>query len=285
MDWVVRQYRGDVHAGDRVYIWRSGPAAGVIAIAEVLSDPAPMAAPDDPFAVAGSPLDKIEPRVMLRIDEVLHEPLKRSDLVEHPVLKKLGVIAFANATNFAVSTDEDAALRALIAGDGTADIGLRAVGADVAAKVFLPQAWLQDVVELLEEKRQLIFYGPPGTGKTFVAQALARTSPATAATFATRPVPPVVQLRGLLRGLPAGRDRRRRRAWVSAARTARCAGSRRRRGRRSVPSVRPDRRRDQPRQRRRRSSASCSSCSSTATRRSRSSTRRTSRSRCRGTSS
>ncbi|WP_448007000.1 McrB family protein [Agromyces bauzanensis] len=28
-------------------------------------------------------------------------------------------------------------------------------------------------MELLEEKKQLVFYGPPGTGKTFFAQALA----------------------------------------------------------------------------------------------------------------
>lgn len=34
--------------------------------------------------------------------------------------------------------------------------------------------WLQDCVELLRIRRQLIFYGPPGTGKTYIAQELAR---------------------------------------------------------------------------------------------------------------
>ncbi|MEW2552365.1 DUF4357 domain-containing protein [Streptomyces zhihengii] len=33
--------------------------------------------------------------------------------------------------------------------------------------------WLQDVRQLLDDERQLIFYGPPGTGKTFLAQELA----------------------------------------------------------------------------------------------------------------
>ena len=46
--------------------------------------------------------------------------------------------------------------------------------AKLAAKTHLPQEWLQrDVLDLLAEKRQVIFYGPPGTGKTFVAQKLA----------------------------------------------------------------------------------------------------------------
>lgn len=37
-----------------------------------------------------------------------------------------------------------------------------------------PPEWLDDVVRLLEQKKQVIFYGPPGTGKTYVAQKLAR---------------------------------------------------------------------------------------------------------------
>ena len=33
--------------------------------------------------------------------------------------------------------------------------------------------WLQECVELLRDRPQLIFYGPPGTGKTYLAQELA----------------------------------------------------------------------------------------------------------------
>jgi hypothetical protein len=43
----------------------------------------------------------------------------------------------------------------------------------LSARVYMPVAWLQNVLDLLSEKRQLIFYGPPGTGKTYVAQAIA----------------------------------------------------------------------------------------------------------------
>jgi 5-methylcytosine-specific restriction protein B len=42
----------------------------------------------------------------------------------------------------------------------------------LARRLYLPRPWLQEAVDLLNEKRQVIFYGPPGVGKTFVAQAL-----------------------------------------------------------------------------------------------------------------
>jgi 5-methylcytosine-specific restriction protein B len=48
--------------------------------------------------------------------------------------------------------------------------------AALAAELNMPTdtAWLQECVELLRERPQLIFYGPPGTGKTYIARALAR---------------------------------------------------------------------------------------------------------------
>lgn len=44
----------------------------------------------------------------------------------------------------------------------------------LAAELHLPAEWLQECVELLRDRPQLVFYGPPGTGKTYVAQALAK---------------------------------------------------------------------------------------------------------------
>jgi 5-methylcytosine-specific restriction protein B len=39
---------------------------------------------------------------------------------------------------------------------------------------WYPAEKMEEVDQLLRDKRQLIFYGPPGTGKTFVARALAK---------------------------------------------------------------------------------------------------------------
>lgn len=43
---------------------------------------------------------------------------------------------------------------------------------ELAERLHLDTDWLDQTVELLERRRQVIFYGPPGTGKTFLARAL-----------------------------------------------------------------------------------------------------------------
>ncbi len=54
--------------------------------------------------------------------------------------------------------------------------GVDTVEPDLAAlaqRTYLTEDFLADIVELLEDKKQVIFQGPPGTGKTYVAQELA----------------------------------------------------------------------------------------------------------------
>ena len=48
------------------------------------------------------------------------------------------------------------------------------VTAEFAANVLMDQAELVKIVDLLWERKQVIFYGPPGTGKTYLASKLAR---------------------------------------------------------------------------------------------------------------
>ena len=46
---------------------------------------------------------------------------------------------------------------------------------DLADRLYLPDtSFLEEIEQLLAEKRQVIFQGPPGTGKTYMARALAR---------------------------------------------------------------------------------------------------------------
>lgn len=57
---------------------------------------------------------------------------------------------------------------------GTAAMHLPDATAELAERLYVPRRWLQECVELLRDRPQLIFYGPPGTGKTYIAQELAR---------------------------------------------------------------------------------------------------------------
>lgn len=44
---------------------------------------------------------------------------------------------------------------------------------DLAEDLLVERSFIDDIVELLQDKKQVVFYGPPGTGKTYFARKLA----------------------------------------------------------------------------------------------------------------
>lgn len=45
---------------------------------------------------------------------------------------------------------------------------------ELAESLHMPREELQEIVDTLQRRQQIVFYGPPGTGKTYLAQELAR---------------------------------------------------------------------------------------------------------------
>ena len=57
---------------------------------------------------------------------------------------------------------------------GEIDIQLPMPDDALAKRLFLPVEWLQETIDLLNDKRQIVLYGPPGTGKTYLALELCK---------------------------------------------------------------------------------------------------------------
>ena len=115
----------------------------------------------------------------LRMLEILDLPIPAASLTpgERQVAANDALVAavgprcrnLAQARDFLYFVLEQAGLSDEEAGDEDPEDRL----ADVAESCFVPRAWVDEVVELLQERHQVIFYGPPGTGKTYVALKLA----------------------------------------------------------------------------------------------------------------
>ncbi len=92
-----------------------------------------------------------------------------------------------------VDLSEDRAILAELIGEGTSDDEgpavidapsassisedgprLHVATEDLAGALLIGRVHLQEWIDLLQDRRQIIFFGPPGTGKTFVAERLAR---------------------------------------------------------------------------------------------------------------
>src|SRR5271157_2603970 len=113
MSWSVNQYKQSINPGDAVFLWRSGPEAGIVAGATVLTAPAMMEQDALQFAVQADKFDKVGLRVRLRIDGVYPVPLSRSFLSAR--LPDLSIIQSPQGTNFAITPDEAEVIREALA--------------------------------------------------------------------------------------------------------------------------------------------------------------------------
>lgn len=114
--WLVRQHRDDIHAGDRVYLWESGQAAGIVAVAQVLDEPSERDLPDESrsFVRDTKKLGGVQARVRIRVSELVEPRLSKSAVSGHPKLAELAILKAPQGTNFAVTPDQAEVLEDLL---------------------------------------------------------------------------------------------------------------------------------------------------------------------------
>nr|WP_090276611.1 AAA family ATPase [Mycolicibacterium komanii]CRL70043.1 ATPase [Mycolicibacterium komanii] len=168
--WLLRQHVDEVADGDTVLLWVSGPDAGVYATGTVVGEsfvrPREDWEPDDAPAQSRA--------IGYRLDQnLLDHPVRRSDLVNHPILRDLQIIKQPNGTNFPVTHQQWEMLRTLL--DRSAEPVEVAPSHDwLISEIYWNKDEVDDLVEtLLTHRPQVILAGPPGTGKTYVAEKVA----------------------------------------------------------------------------------------------------------------
>jgi hypothetical protein len=116
MTWSVSAHKELITPGDAVYFWKSGPAAGVIGEATVLTSPSlsEQLGDENEFALTKEKFMGPQLRVRLRIDGVFAPPLSRDALRADVRLADLSILKYAQGTNFAVSPEEGAVIRELL---------------------------------------------------------------------------------------------------------------------------------------------------------------------------
>ncbi len=118
MTWTVRQHKSEIRVNDTVFLWEAGPKSAIVALARVLSEPAPAPAnpAEEPFFVEKVTIDESEPVVRLAIERVLDTPIEGDDMRGDPLLATLPAFTSPQRTNSAVSAAQAEVLVAWVDG-------------------------------------------------------------------------------------------------------------------------------------------------------------------------
>lgn len=116
VNWRVAQHKERIRKGHRVYVWRSGPEAAIIAIAVVLIDPAVLPEPEEQraFDRGGEESELHQLRVTLRVERLVEPPLTKDELRRQSGLENLLILRMTQGTNFPITAEESHLIEDLI---------------------------------------------------------------------------------------------------------------------------------------------------------------------------
>lgn len=114
--WLVSQHRAAIHKDDRVFVWESGPNAGIVGAATIETEPEemPIGASEKSFIRDEKKFAGLQPRVLLRINKVLESRLTREEMKKDEILGNLAIIANPRGTNFRLTAEQNHRLEELL---------------------------------------------------------------------------------------------------------------------------------------------------------------------------
>lgn len=171
--------RGDIQTGDRVIIWKAkgnDQHRGIIALAEVLTDPTPMVDPNRDYWVNQQTADEIIDRVRVRYWIPSALPLWE-DLPDFPILKDLSVARATGGTIFYVTPKQWNSVLDIVGGwpGSTPEIAnaeltvAEYAGKRRSGQGYAVNADLRRAIELYAMQRAKTFYEEQGWSVTDVS--------------------------------------------------------------------------------------------------------------------
>ena len=176
--WHLSKHFRQMEKGDSVLFWISGdpdPAsAGVYASGLLSTDPYET---EDGWVVEADVTNNF-----------CKSPILKERFTKNEILKGCAAAVYPNASSYGVTEEEWSEFLRIFGGEsssqvkdddeeGSEDNGKDSEGMSIeelAEKLYLDSSKeLEEIIEMLEDRPQVIFYGPPGTGKTHIAEELA----------------------------------------------------------------------------------------------------------------
>lgn len=116
ISWSVTRYKTEIQPGDRVFMWRSGIEAGVVADGTVITVPNEMGLAEGEleFVVHQENLPRAELRCRIGIGKVFSPHLLRSTIQAKPRLASLSILVAPQGTNFPVTPEQADAIDQLL---------------------------------------------------------------------------------------------------------------------------------------------------------------------------
>jgi energy-coupling factor transporter ATP-binding protein EcfA2 len=185
--WSVRQHKDHILAGDRVLLWRSGQAGGVIAECSVIDPPSKEILEDAPELWKEKPdIQTGEMRCRLRVeDSFVDAPIARSAI--RAVLPDLSIVKAPQGTNFEITQADYEKIMKLREPAIHETLDARSVDAFEQvlrdACVVVSRTLVIRMLSSLVSKNLLLLTGLAGSGKTKIAQALAHWLPSSSNCF------------------------------------------------------------------------------------------------------